>query len=113
MTTARIAVPVAGDRLCAHFGQCESFAVFDTEAGEIIGRRDLRPPPHEPGSYPRWLAEQQVTVVLAGGMGGKARDLFAENGIRLVLGVPEQEPRALADDFLQGRLVAGVNFCDH
>lgn len=113
--TTRIAVPVVDDQLCAHFGQCESFALFDVDpdAAVIVSRQDLRPPPHEPGSYPRWLAEQGTSVVLAGGMGGKARELFAENGIRLVLGAPEQAAQALVGDFLQGRLAEGANFCDH
>lgn len=111
----RIAVPVANDLLCGHFGQCETFALFDvdTDAATIVGRQDLRPPPHEPGSFPRWLAERQTTMVIAGGMGSKARELFEANGIRLMLGAPEQPPQDLVASFLHGHLTQGVSPCDH
>lgn len=67
----RIAVPVLDNMLCPHFGHCSTFTLFDVDSDEttITNRQDLTPPHHEPGVYPRWLAEQNVTVVLAGGMG--------------------------------------------
>jgi predicted Fe-Mo cluster-binding NifX family protein len=112
---ARIAVPVAGNVLCVHFGQCEAFALFDvdTDAATITGRRDATPPQHAPGVYPAWLAGQQVTVVLAGGMGGKSRELFADNNIEVVAGVEADDPETAVKDYLAGRLVAGENACGH
>ncbi|MBN1171520.1 MAG: hypothetical protein JXA67_05050, partial [Micromonosporaceae bacterium] len=62
--TTRIAVPIANNVLCAHFGHCETFVLFDVDpdSGAIVSRQDLTPPHHEPGVYPRWLAEQGVGV---------------------------------------------------
>lgn len=115
--TTRIAVPVLGDVMCSHFGQCETFALFDVdlEAATIVSRRDLTPPHHAPGVYPQWLAEQNVTLVLAGGMGGKARDLFADHDIQVMVGVgaPDSDPEAVVRSHLEGRLTAGNNLCDH
>ena len=111
----RIAVPVLDNALCSHFGQCESFALFDIGADgtSIVGRQDHTPPHHEPGVYPRWLAERQVTVVLAGGMGGKAQDLFADHNIQVVVGVGVVAPETVVQSHLAGHLVPGTNLCDH
>jgi predicted Fe-Mo cluster-binding NifX family protein len=111
----KIAVPVLDNVLCTHFGQCATFALFsvDTDTATVVSRQDLTPPHHEPGVYPRWLAEQHVTVVLAGGMGGRAQDLFADNDIQVVVGVGGGDPEVVVKTYLAGRLVPGVNPCDH
>jgi ATP-binding protein involved in chromosome partitioning len=113
--TIRIAVPVAGELLCPHFGHCESFALFDVDpaAAAITAHHLATPPQHAPGVYPRWLAEQQVTLVLAGGMGGRARQMFAANGIEVVTGVEADDPATVVNAYLAGRLVAGENACNH
>ncbi|MCU0722822.1 MAG: P-loop NTPase [Planctomycetes bacterium] len=111
----RIAVPLAGGKLCSHFGHCETFALLDADLGakKVLRREDVVPPPHEPGLLPKWLAEKGATVILAGGMGSRAQGLFAERGIRVVVGAPAETPERLAEEFLAGRLVSGANVCDH
>jgi ATP-binding protein involved in chromosome partitioning len=111
----RIAVPVTGGVLSSHFGHCEQFVLFDVGAdGKTIDRREvLTPPPHEPGTFPRWLHEQGATVIIAGGMGSRAQSLFGENGIRVVVGASSEDPDHLVRDFLGGRLETGANICDH
>jgi ATP-binding protein involved in chromosome partitioning len=105
----RIAVPVLSNVLCAHFGQFD----VDADTASIVSRQDLTPPHHEPGVYPRWLAEQNVTVVLAGGMGGRAQDLFADNNIQVVVGISGGDPESVVQTYLTGGLVPGANPCDH
>lgn len=111
----RIAIPTAGGLLCPHFGHCESFALIDVdEAGRrVVGMSYLDPPPHEPGLLPRWLAEQGADVIIAGGMGGRAQALFAQGGIRVVVGAPPEPPDEVAGAFLAGTLQVGDNVCDH
>lgn len=111
----KIAVPVAQDRLCPHFGHCHHFAMFDVDpvTSTVRGRENLVPPPHEPGVLPRWLHEQQATVILAGGMGARAQQLFAAAGIGVIVGAPAEEPGAVVQAYLEGSLKAGVNLCDH
>jgi Mrp family chromosome partitioning ATPase/predicted Fe-Mo cluster-binding NifX family protein len=111
--TFRVAVPLAGGLLCNHFGHCEQFAVLPVSEGNI-GTAELHvPPPHEPGLLPRWLGELGVNLVIAGGMGHRALDLFAENGIRVITGAPNLEPQALVQSYLAGSLTTGPNVCDH
>ncbi len=52
------AVPTNNGKLCAHFGHCEQFAVIETEDQKILNIEYLKPPVHEPGTYPRFLAER-------------------------------------------------------
>jgi len=112
--TMRIAIPVAGGRLCAHFGHCEVFAFLDVDQGsrQVVGRQDLTPPPHEPGVIPGWVAAQGAKVVLAGGMGARAVSLFEQAGVQVFTGCPAETPEALVQGFLDGRMVRGGNACD-
>lgn len=111
----RIAIPVAGGRLATHFGHCESFALLDvsTDRQTIAARRDLDAPPHQPGLLPAWLAERGATLIIAGGMGQRARALFASHGIEVLVGAPSDTPETLAAAFLTGSLQTGENACDH
>ncbi len=111
----KIAIPLATGRLCMHFGHCEEFALVDVDekTRQVSKMITLRPPAHEPGVLPRWLHEQGATVILAGGMGERAQQLFAQNGIKVVVGASVQSPEELVQAYLQGVLQTGENICDH
>lgn len=111
----KIAIPLAGQNLAAHFGHCERFALVeaDPEKKEILRRVDIDAPPHQPGLLPAWLAERGATVIIAGGMGQRAQDLFSANGIQVIIGAPSETPERLVASFLAGTLSSGENLCDH
>lgn len=111
----KIAIPVADGHLSAHFGHCQEFAVLETdqEGKEVAGKSMHEAPPHEPGLLPRWLHDLGADIIIAGGMGERAQQLFAENGITVVVGAPAETPEQLASTYLSGTLQAGENICDH
>ena len=111
----KIAIPVAEGKLCMHFGHCEQFALVDVDekTKKVAGTQMLTPPPHEPGVLPRWLHEQGASVIIAGGMGQRAQSLFADNGIKVVVGAPAGAPSDLVASYLAGTLQSGANACDH
>jgi ATP-binding protein involved in chromosome partitioning len=111
----KIAIPIADGRLCMHFGHCEQFALVDVDETSRKPARTtmMTPPPHEPGVLPRWLHEQGAKVIIAGGMGHRAQQWFAQSGIEVVVGAPAETPDALARAYLDGTLVSGENLCDH
>ncbi len=111
----KIAVPVEDNRLCPHFGHCQNFAVIevDTENKKIINRVDLTPPPHEPGILPKWLADQGVNMIIAGGMGSRAQEFFRQFNIDVVVGAIQETPETLALDYVSSKLQIGDNACDH
>jgi predicted Fe-Mo cluster-binding NifX family protein len=111
----RFAIPLVDGLLCAHFGHCQSFALIDadTESKTVLTSEEVEAPPHEPGLLPGWLAERGANVIIAGGMGGRAKSLFAEQGIDVIVGAPTEKPETLVLAHLIGTLAAGDNTCDH
>lgn len=111
----RIAIPVSEGTLDPHFGHCRNFVFFDVdpEVGSILGRSVHDAPPHEPGKLPAWLADKGAHLVLAGGMGHKALELFARNEVEVIVGVPATDPESLVHRYLDGKLGGGANACDH
>ena len=111
----KIAIPLAEGKLCMHFGHCEEFAVVEADetAKQIRKVEFLTPPPHEPGVLPRWIASLGVQLVIAGGMGGRAQELFAMQKIRVLPGAPALSPEELCRMYFSGTLVCGENVCDH
>lgn len=111
----KIAIPLVNGKLSMHFGHCESFALIDVdeESKQVTNEETLTPPPHEPGLLPRWLNEKGATVIIAGGMGQRAQNLFAEQNIDVVVGAPSSTPGEIVSAYLDGTLVSGPNTCDH
>ncbi|HUU45932.1 MAG TPA: NifB/NifX family molybdenum-iron cluster-binding protein [Acidobacteriota bacterium] len=111
----KIAVPVSGGQVCPHFGHCEQFAMFDIDpqTNTVVNMELQVPPPHEPGVLPQWLSEKGATTIIAGGMGMRAQQLFAQNGVKVVVGAAAGDPRATVEAYLAGSLIPGQNPCDH
>jgi ATP-binding protein involved in chromosome partitioning len=107
------AIPLAEGKLCSHFGHCEQFALIETESGKIRGKMMHTPPAHEPGVLPKWLHELGAQVIIAGGMGSRAQQLFVEGGIKVVTGAPMDPPESLVNQYLAGILLTGEKVCDH
>ncbi len=108
-----IAVPTEEGKLCAHFGHCKEFVLIETENGTIKSKSVHTPPAHEPGILPRWLHEQGADIVIAGGMGESAQEIFRQNGIRVIIGAPMESPESLVNQYLSKTLASGDNLCDH
>jgi len=52
-------------------------------------------------------------VIIAGGMGQRALELFAAQGIVVHVGAAAETPEELVDAWLNGTLKTGGNVCDH
>lgn len=108
-----IAIPMENGVLCSHFGHCQNFAIVTVVNNEITEIKEVTPPGHEPGVYPRYIATFDVTDVLAGGMGQKAIKLFNNLKINVFVGAPIQGARELVTDFLADKLTLSANYCNH
>ena len=111
--TKIFAVPTQNGKLCEHFGHCEKFAIVEAKDQEIIKEEYVTPPVHQPGVYPKYLADQGVKVIISGGMGVKAQNLFAQNEIEVCVGVNADSPEKLVEKYISGQLKTGENLCDH
>jgi predicted Fe-Mo cluster-binding NifX family protein len=108
-----IAIPMENGVLCAHFGHCQYFAIVEVEEGVIGNVKEVTPPEHVPGLYPRWVAQFGVTDVIGGGMGQKAIDLFNQQNINAFVGAPLKSAQELVTDFLANKLNLSANYCNH
>lgn len=111
----RYAVPVTDGKIAVHFGHCDQFVLFDVDEGkkEILRKEVLASPGHQPGLLPVWLADEGVSVIIAGGMGSRAQSLFRENQIQVVVGTLQDDPEKAILDCIAGKLATGDNICDH
>jgi predicted Fe-Mo cluster-binding NifX family protein len=109
-----IAIPLEDGKLSSHFGHCSKFALLQIDAANAITeRRDVDAPPHEPGAFPKFLAEQGVNLVIGGSMGPRAVELFGANGIQVVLGAPVDTPENLVAAHFQGTMEKVASDCHH
>ena len=83
----RIAIATQGKHVSPHFGHCDGFTVVDIEQGIVKNRNFLPSPAHQPGLLPVFLDEHNVNIVIAGGMGSGAIDLFNQRNISVMTGI--------------------------
>jgi len=62
----RIAIPSVQGKLSLHFDHRDQFAIFDVDENlkKPIHRNDASPPAHTPGVLPKWLHENNVSIVM-------------------------------------------------
>jgi len=111
----KIAIPSANGKLSLHFGHCKDFDIFEVDEGSktITKKESHTPPPHEPGVLPAWLSDMNVDLILAGGMGQRAVQMFEDKGIKVLVGVQGEETESLVKSYMEGTIVSGTNVCDH
>jgi predicted Fe-Mo cluster-binding NifX family protein len=111
----RIAIPVSDGHLDPHFGHCRYFALVDVEPVDkvITETTMVEAPPHEPGALPAWLTAKGANLILAGGMGSRAIQLFKTEGIEVIVGAPKLDPQSLVMAYFAGEIGDRANACDH
>ena len=109
----KIAIPTADGKLCAHFGHCEyfTFAEIDENAKKIKTIEAKSPENGISCQSAAWIAEQGAEIVLAGGMGGRTLQIFANSGVRVITGCPEEDIEVVLKAFLEQKLITGENSC--
>jgi len=108
----KIAVPVQGENISAHFGHAPQFKIFSVENNDIVEENNLENPGHQPGLLPRLLNDAGADLVISSGMGQKAIAIFEKNNIEVVCGAAG-EARTAVLDYLKGNLDASANACSH
>lgn len=109
----KIAVASEGEEVARHFGHCETFEIFEAENGQIVGSQSIPNPGHKPGFLPNFLNDQGVNVVISGGMGAGAVEIFNEKNIEVITGAQGQA-RVAAELYLKGMLKSTGAVChDH
>ena len=101
-------------QISQHFGRCPSYLIVDVEGNEIKKSDIISNPYYEnhiPGMVPKFISEQGANVMIAGGMGPRAIDMFSNFGIEVVTGAIGNVGNVLKA-YLQGE-ISGVEPCKH
>lgn len=106
----KIAVASEIDQVAGHFGHCESFNIYYEENGKIIKEECVENPGHRPGFLPNFLNDMGVNVIISGGMGGGAIDIFNEKNIEVVIGI-QGKAKDVAELYLKGELESTGSVC--
>ena len=106
----KIAVASEGKNVTDHFGHCEGFWLFDAQKDQITSKEFIQNPGHRPGFLPVFLHEKGAGVIISGGMGGGAVDIFNQKGIEVVTGAAGDAEKA-AGDYLRGALTSTGSVC--
>lgn len=106
-----ITVAAMGNEVAGHFGHCEHFLFFETENGKIISEKAIANPGHRPGFLPNFLADNGTNVIISGGMGGGAIDIFNERGIEVIIGATGLAKNAV-EAFLRNELKSTGSVCN-
>lgn len=106
----KIAVATEQEMVAGHFGHCESFSIFEVENKQIVKSESIPNPGHKPGFLPNFLNDLGVKVIIAGGMGGGAIDIFNEKSIEVITGA-QGYAKTVAELYLQGKLKSTGSVC--
>jgi Mrp family chromosome partitioning ATPase/predicted Fe-Mo cluster-binding NifX family protein len=106
----KIAVASEYEMVTEHFGHCVNFNIYDAEDNRIVKTESIPNPGHRPGFLPNYLNDLGVNVVISGGMGGGAIDIFNEKGIEVIVGARGYAQNA-AEQYLLGNLQSTGSVC--
>ena len=106
----KIAVASEDEMVTEHFGHCVNFNVFEAENNQIVKSESIPNPGHRPGFLPSFLNDMGVNVVISGGMGGGAIDIFNAKNIEVIVGASGND-KAAAEAYLQGSLKSTGSIC--
>jgi predicted Fe-Mo cluster-binding NifX family protein len=101
-------------QMSQHFGRCPYYLIVDVEGHEIKKTDSVNNPyynNHVPGMVPQFINEQAVNVMIAGGMGPRAIDMFSNLGMEVVTGAIGNVGNVL-QAYIRGE-ISGVEPCEH
>ncbi len=107
----KIAIAKDVNQVSGHFGHCQGFEIYTVVDGNVLDNVFLENPGHRPGFLPKFLAEKGVNVIVSGGMGSTAQQLFKENGIKVIVGVQGSIDNVV-QKFISGSLTSTNSVCE-
>jgi len=106
----KIAISTDLGKVSEHFGRCPEFTIIEIEDNKVKGKKIISNPKHMTGFLPKFLKEQGVSCVIAGGAGFRAQELFNQFGIKLITGI-QGEINEVIKSYIKGKIKQGKDFC--
>lgn len=108
----KIAVTYDNGNIFQHFGKTEFFKVYEVEDNKVVSGEVMGSNGTGHGALAGLLAEQDVDVLICGGIGGGAQAALQEAGIELYAGASGDSDEAV-ETYLRGELVSSGANCNH
>ena len=106
----KIAIASEGKKVSGHFGHCEGFTMYNIEGDKVVNSEFVPNPGHKPGFLPMFLKEKDVDIIISGGMGGSAQQLFRNNNIEVIVGA-EGDCDNIIVSYLKGEIKSTGSIC--
>ena len=108
----KIAATYENGNIFQHFGRTETFKVYEVEDGKIVSSQVIGSNGIGHGALAGLLADQDIKVLICGGLGGGALNALTEAGIEVCAGASGSADEAV-EAYLRGELVDSGANCDH
>ena len=108
----KIAVTYDNGTIFQHFGKTETFKVYEVENNQVVSSEVIGSNGVGHGALAGLLADQDVDVLICGGIGGGAQAALQEAGVELCAGAQGDADQAV-EAYLKGELVSTGANCDH
>ena len=108
----KIAATYDNGNIFQHFGKTETFKVYEVEDNEVVSSEVISSNGTGHGALAGLLAEQGISVLICGGIGGGAQTALAEAGIEVCSGA-QGNTDEVVEAYLKGELTSAGTTCDH
>lgn len=108
----KIAATYDNGNIFQHFGKTETFKVYEVEDNKVVSSEVIGSNGTGHGALAGLLAEQEISVLICGGIGGGAQTALAEAGIEVYSGAQGNTDEAV-EAYLKGELTSAGTTCDH
>lgn len=108
----KIAVTYDNGNVFEHFGRTENFKVYSVEDGKVVSSEVVSSNGQGHGALASVLAEQNIDVLICGGMGSGAQAALMDEGIKICAGQSGNTDEVV-EAYLRGELVDSGCNCDH
>ena len=102
-THMKIAVTYDNGEVFQHFGHTQSFKIYDIENGKIVSSKVVDNGGFGHGSLAGYLKDMGVEALICGGIGGGARNMLGDAGIKVYPGA-NGNADAQVEAFIKGSL---------
>lgn len=83
----KIAIPTDNGGISAHFGRCPEYTIITISNNNVEKQEILKNSGHRTGFIPKFLHENGIDVIIAGGIGSKAINYFQQYNIKVYKGL--------------------------
>ena len=110
----KIAIPNNGSMVNQHFGMSKSFVISTIEDKKILNIEEISAVElsHQHQGLADLLVKQGATVVITGGIGGRAISGLQQNGLEVIKGA-SGEYKKVIEEYINGTLEDKDETCNH